>query len=145
MAYENCASERPPEIDQGGRGTYCCVPKCGNSSYDRNMQPTKIGLFRFPTEKKHPEQRKSWIAAIKRFRRKGGKDSFTIKASTRVCEFHFKPAEIRVSRGIGRKTYVKGAVPSIFKFKKVLSPRKKRKSPTKRSCSLAQFSYAIFS
>ena len=135
MAYENSISKRPPEIDKGGRGTYCCVPKCGNSSYDRNMQPTKIGLFRFPNEKKRPDQRKLWVAALKRFRRKGGNDSFKIKESTRVCEFHFKPAEIRVSRGIGRKTYVKGAVPSIFKFKKDRSPKKKRKSPTKRSLS----------
>ena len=118
MAYKNSICERPPEIDKGGRGTYCCIPKCGNSNYDRSMQPTKIGLFRFPNEKKCPEQRKLWVLALKQFRQKGGNDSFTIKNSTRVCEFHFKPVEIRVSRGIGRKTLANGAVPSVFKFKK---------------------------
>ena len=132
--YNNSSCKRPDEIESGGRGTYCCIPNCGNSQYDRYMQPTKIGLFRFPSEKKYPDWRKSWFLALKPFRRKGGSDSFTVKDSTRVCEFHFKQEEIRVSKGIGRKTLVPGAVPSIFEFK-IRSPKKKRKSPTKRSCS----------
>ena len=132
--YQNSSCERPDEIESGGRGTYCCIPNCGNSQYDRYMQPTKIGLFRFPNEQKYPKLRKKWISAMHQFRRKGGSDSFTVKDSTRVCEFHFKQEEIRVSKGIGRKSLVSGAVPSIFKFK-IRSPKKKRKSPTKRSCS----------
>ena len=87
--YSNSSCERPNEIESGGRGTYCCIPKCGNSQYDRYMQPTKIGLFRFPNEQKYPDWRKSWYSALKPFRRKGGSDSFIVTNSTRVCEFHF--------------------------------------------------------
>ena len=34
-----------------------------------------------------------------------------------VCKFNFNPKQIRVSLGIGRKTYLPGSVPSVFEFK----------------------------
>ena len=108
--------KRPTEVTKGGRGMYCCVPQCGNSSYDRNKDKTNIGLFTIPSEK-HPENRKRWVSILTSFRRKGGQDNFKITNATRVCEFHFKPEEIRISSGIGRKTLISGAVPSVFKFK----------------------------
>ena len=79
-------------------------------------------------------ERKKWITILNSFRRKGGNDSFTVTDSTRVCEFHFKPEEIRISSGIGRKTLVPGSVPTIFKFKEK-PPVKHRKPPAKRERS----------
>ena len=80
---------------------------------------------------KHPDQRRAWMVQINKLRRKGGADSFTVKKSTKVCEFHFRPEEIKVSIGTGRKTLLPGSVPSNFKFKEK-TPVKKRKSPVKR-------------
>ena len=60
------------------------------------MIKTEIGFFKFPDEKKYPVLRKKWISTIKQFRRKGSNDSFQIKSTTKVCEFHFKPEEIKV-------------------------------------------------
>ena len=51
---------------------------------------------------------------------------------TKVCEFHFRPEEIKVSSGCGKKTLKSGnEVPSIFSFK---TPQDKlpRKSPCKK-------------
>ena len=70
------------------------------------------------------------MAGISRYRRKGGVDQFKITNATRVCEFHVKPDEIRVSKGIGRKTLLRGSVPSIFKFRQ--SKKNVRKLPPKR-------------
>ena len=36
-----------------------------------------------------------------------------------VCEFHFNSKQIRVSLGIGRKTYLQGSIPLMFEFKSV--------------------------
>ena len=128
------SKSRPNEVDGGGRDVYCCIPLCGSATYDRFMIKTEIGFFKFPDEKKYPVLRKKWISTIKQFRRKGSNDSFQIKSTTKVCEFHFKPEEIKVSMGIGRKSILPGAIPSIFKFRGSASP-KKRKLPTKRVAS----------
>ena len=29
----------------GGRGISCCIPECGSSQYERNMNKTNIALF----------------------------------------------------------------------------------------------------
>ena len=47
-----------------------------------------------------------------------GADTFEIKKTTSICEFHFQAKEIKVSLGVGRKTLVEGAVPSIFPSKR---------------------------
>ena len=49
-----------------------------------------------------------------------------------VCEFHFNPKQIRVSLGIGRKTYLPGSVPSVFEFKPE-EKKKERKPPKPRN------------
>ena len=43
-----------------------------------------------------------------------------------VYEFYFNPKQIRVSLGIGRKTYLPGSVPSVFEFK----PEEKKNLPS---------------
>lgn len=70
-------------------------------------------------------------------RRKGGVDQFKITNATRVCQFHFKPDEIRVSKGIGRKTLLRGSVPSISKFKQS-EEKNVRKLPPKRLFTTAE-------
>ena len=111
--YLKSHKTRPSEVKAGGSGVYCCVPMCGSATYDQNKERTGIGLFTFP---KDPEMRRKWKSSIGRYRRKGGADSFQVKDTAVVCEFHFRPEEIKVSLGIGRKTLIKDAVPSVFTF-----------------------------
>ena len=87
-SYATSSKSRPNEVDGGGRGVYCCIPLCGSATYDRFMLKTEIGFFQFLDEKKYPVLRKKWISTIKQFRRKGSNDSFQIKSTTKVCEFH---------------------------------------------------------
>ena len=73
--------------------------------------------------------RAQWLHAI---RRDTGKH-FTITDSTKVCSLHFKNEHLKKSLGIGRLSYVDGAVPSVFEWKRS-SPRK-RPPPTPRGNS----------
>ena len=92
-SYATSSKSRPNEVDGG---VYCCIPLCGSATYDRFMIKPEIGFFKFPDEKKYPVLREKWISTIKQFRRKGSNDSFQIKSTTKVCEFHFKPEEMKV-------------------------------------------------
>ena len=49
-----------------------------------------------------------------------------------ICEFHFNPKQIRISLGIGRKTYLPGSVPSVFEYKPG-EKKKERKLPKPRN------------
>ena len=49
---------------------------------------------------------------------------FSITESTEVCSLHFKEEHLKKSQGIERLTYVDGAVPSVFAWKRS-SPRKR--------------------
>ena len=120
----------PSEIKAGGSGVSCCVPMCGSATYDQNKNRTGIGFFTLP---KDPEMRRKWKSSIGRYRRKGGADKFQVRNTTVVCEFHFRPKEIKVSLGVGCKTLIKDAVPSVFTFvmKSVLTT-KTRKPPKER-------------
>ena len=102
-----CASKNE---QKGGRGQYCCIPDCGSSRYDKHKIKTKIGLFKFPIKNK--SLMRSWKKTVKNVRRKGGKDKFSISSTTVICEYHFKPGEVKISIGSGRKSLVVGAVPS---------------------------------
>ena len=99
----------------GGRDIYCCIPECGSSQHDRNMNKTNIALFSFPNKEKKAAVYKSWCNEIHKFRRKGGKDGFTISYS----ELHFKLDETKTTLGRGIKALKTGMeVPSVFLFKK---------------------------
>ena len=103
----------------GGRGMYCCIPQCGSSQYDRTMSKINIALFSFSNKEKKPAFYKSWCNETQKFRRKSGKDGFTITESTKVCELHFKPDEIKATLGWGMKTLKTGVkIPSVYSFKK---------------------------
>ena len=99
--YVNSVTFIAKKQEQGGCGSGCCIPLCTRTFYDKNKCKSGIGLFKFPAE---TSLQRKWLAANSRYRRKGGIDQFKITNATRVCEFHFKPDEIRVSKGIGRKT-----------------------------------------
>ena len=75
--------------------------------------------------------RKKWLQVIKRHRPTGAADKFSKTKNVMVCEFHFNPKQIRVSLGIGRKTYLPGSVPSVFEFKP--EEKKKERKPPKSS------------
>ena len=49
-----------------------------------------------------------------------------------IFEFYFNSKRIRVSLGIGKKTYLPGCVPSVFEFNPA-KKRKERKSPRPRN------------
>ena len=124
--YALSSKEKPKELDGGGSGVYCCIPLCKSATYDREKNKTGIGFFKFP---KRPDINKKWSSIIKQYRRSGSNDSFKIKSTTVVCEFHFKQEEIKISAGIGRKTLIPGSVPSIFKFKESVPPKKRKPPP----------------
>ena len=108
--------EWPKEIDGGGRGTYCCVPQYKSASHDRDRKKTETGFFKFPT---NHDLRRTWTTVMKQIK------------TTVFCEFPFKPEEINVSSGIGRKPLDPDTIPSVFKFKESNSSSK-RNSPRKR-------------
>ena len=132
--YVNSVTSIAKKQEQGGCGSCCCFPLCTSTFYNKNKSKSGIGLFKFPAE---TSLRRKWLAAISRYRRKGGVDQFKITNATRVCEFHFKPDEIRVSKGIGRKTLLRGSVPSMFKFKQS-EEKNVRKLPPKRLFTTAE-------
>lgn len=104
---------------------YCCVPLC-NQKGTTGPNGEKVGFFSIPTD---TSLRAQWLHAI---RRDTGKH-FTITDSTKVCSLHFKNEHLKKSLGIGRLSYVDGAVPSVFEWKRS-SPRK-RPPPTPRGNS----------
>lgn len=132
MSYSNSSTSIPTEAAAGGRGKYCCIPMCSSAQYDKDKNKTKIALFGFPNKEKKPDVYKSWCKEIYKYRRKGAGDNFNITRHTKVCEFHFKPEEIKVSLGRGIKTLKTGnEIPSVFSFKEDKQTLK-RKSPKKR-------------
>ena len=112
--YQNSSKKCPQKNHRGGYGDYCCIPGCQSAFYDANRVKTGIALFKLP---KDPALRKKWLQVIKSYRRTGGADKFTKTKKVMVCEYHFTSKQIRVSLGIGRKTYLPGSVPSVFEFK----------------------------
>ena len=95
---------------------YCCVPLCSQKG-STGPNGEKVGFFSIPAEK---DLREQWLHAI---RRDTGKH-FSVTEATKVCSLHFKKEEVKKSLGIGRFSYVDGAVPSFFAWKRS-SPRKR--------------------
>ena len=118
--------QRPNKLLKAGRGIYCCIPNCGSAFYNNKNEKTGIGFFKFPSD---PQQNQNWKRIVKLYRRRGTNDTFCINNNTRICEFHFKDDDIKVSIGIGRKTLVKNAVPI---FKQPSEASSKRKPPVNR-------------
>ena len=107
---------------------YCCVPLC-NQKGTTGPNGEKVGFFSIPTD---TSLRAQWLHAI---RRDTGKH-FTITDSTKVCSLHFKNEHLKKSLGIGRLSYVDGAVPSVFEWKRS-SPRKRPpRTPRGNSASI---------
>ena len=126
--YQNLSKKRPQKNYRGGFGDYCCIQGCQSAFYDANSVKTGTALFKLP---KDLALRKKCLQVIKRYRRTGGVDKFSKTKKVMVCEFHFNPKQIRVSLGIGRKTYLPGSVSSVFEFKP--EEKKKRKPPKPRN------------
>ena len=100
-SYSGSSKTRPLKNQSGGYGGYCCIPCCKSAFYDSNRQKTGISLFQVPS--KDP-QRKQWIKIISNFRRTGGADRWNTKKKILICEFHFRPEDIYVTRGSGKKS-----------------------------------------
>ena len=97
------------------------------------MNETNIALFSFSNKEKKPAVYKSLCNEIHTFRRKGGKDRFTITKSTEACELHVTPDELE--QGIENfKTSVE--VPSVYSFEKQNKTKQTRRSLRKRKLSL---------
>ena len=95
---------------QSLQNQYCCFPLCDQKG------------FTGPNGEKE-----QWLHEIRREPRK----YFSVMDSTKVCSLHFKAEHLKKSFGIGGLTYVEGAVPSVFAWKRS-SPRK-RPPPTPRA------------
>ena len=108
---------------------YCCVPLC-NQKGTTGPNGEKVGFFSIPTD---TSLRAQWLHAI---RRDTGKH-FTITDSTKVCSLHFKNEHLKKSLGIGRLSYVDGAVLSVFEWKRS-SPRKRPLPSQRGNSSLIQ-------
>ena len=126
--YQNLSKKRPQKNYRDGFGDCCCIQGCQSAFYDANRVKTGTALFKLP---KDPVLRKKCLQVIKRYRRTGGADKFSKTNKVMVCEFHFNPKQIRVSLGIGRKTYLPGSVSPVFEFKP--EEKKKRKPPKPRN------------
>ena len=122
--YQNLSKKRPQKNYRDGFGDHCCISGFQSAFYDANRIKTGISHFKLP---KDPALCKKCLQVIERYRRAGGADKFSKTKKFMVCEFHFKPKQIRVSLGIGRKTYLPGSVPSVFDFKPE-ERKKERKS-----------------
>ena len=112
--YPGTFTSRPRELTVVGSGDFCCITLCKSSTLDRDYNKSGIGLFSFPRD---PTIRKQWVKVISQFYRKGRNDSFLIKKSTKICEFHFPINCIRNSCGYRKKLLEKGSIPSVFKLK----------------------------
>ena len=131
--YLNSSQKRPPRITSGESKIYCCVPQCGSVSYDKHKQKSGIEFFKFS---ENVTFFKTWKKSIGQYRRIGGIDTFEIKKTMRICEFHFQAKEIKVSLGVAHKTLVEEAVSSIFPSKKK-EERPTRKPPADRKSNTA--------
>ena len=130
---------------------HCCVPKCHNN---RAKKIKNLTFYQFPKDK---ALRKMWICKIRRDVGKYFKVSdlnysfrsgatcnvyifflqfLQITDSTRVCSHHFKNSEIMTTR-TGKRILVRNAVPSVFKWSKWTTSRK-RKSSKKRQFTHAE-------
>ena len=127
--YASSSKQRPSKNYSGGYGDYCCIPGCKSAFYDSNREKTGIALFKLPKETNLQKKR---LKEIGKYRRKGGTDNFSKNKKVMVCEFHFPPEQIKVSMGVGRKTYLPGSVPSIFECRKIME--KKTRKPPKVRC-----------
>lgn len=126
--YRGSCIKRPKQLDIVGNGDFCSIPLCKNSTLDKYGNKTAIGFFSFPSD---PQLRKKWSKIVSQFRRKGGKDGFSIKKTTKICEFHFAIEDIKISMGQNRKSLKTGSIPQIFSFKQKEEPPRRR-SPHKR-------------
>ena len=133
-ANANTSTDRRSQAKPGGRGIYCCIPQCGSSQYDNQVNKTNIALFSFPNKEKNLILTSHGAKKYTDSEEKGRKDAFKITKNTKVCKFHFKPEEIKISIGRGIKSLKTGfEVPSIYPFKKSFTtPLRTRRSPRKR-------------
>ena len=127
--YSGTSRRRPNELSIFGFGDNCCIHLCMKWTLDEDKNKSDIGLFGFPTD---PTLRKRWVNIVSKFRRRGAKDSFFIKKSTKICKFNFPINAIKVNIGQQRKSLVEVSMPSISKFRSLIE-KKKRKSPRKRA------------
>ena len=105
--YQNLSKKRRQKNYRGDFDDYCCIPGCQSAFYDANRVKAGILLFKLP---KDPALRKKGCKLLKDIDVLEELIKFSKMKKVMVCEFHFNPKEIRVSLGIGRKTYLPESV-----------------------------------
>ena len=71
-----------------------------------------IGLFKFSSKDKKPQNYQSWVKAISKYQRRGGGDTFDpFSKNTVICEHNFKEENLKKAAGSTRKRIRK--VPSL--------------------------------
>ena len=112
ISYE--AGKRSKKANHSGSGNYRCVPNCKSTQDNKVKIKTDIIFFHYP---KTPNRRKEWLQNIFKFRRRGGKDQFSLN-NVQVCAFHFNSDDINVSMRQGKKTLNLSVVPKFEDMKK---------------------------
>ena len=102
------------------KGRQCVSIGCNNFQYsvvngERINNNRKF--FKFPTE---TNLKNEWCRLIKRV---DGQDNFHVRDSTRVCDAHFRPADINIDGKLNRKVNPKPILHSWNGFK-VKEPRR---------------------
>ena len=87
----------------------CAIPGCSSRSDKEGS--ANVSFYRLPYDL---DLRHKWLVSIKK--------SLNVTADTRICSLHFE----------GSKKSAENPIPTLFPW--ALEPRKRRKSPTKRSC-----------
>ncbi|KAG0443270.1 hypothetical protein HPB47_015108 [Ixodes persulcatus] len=98
----------------------CCIPHCGSS----RRKPGQEGNFALHEIPSDPDERASWLQAIKR-------DDWLPSTYSMVCSRHFVPSDYVEGK---RRKLKKGAIPSIF-WSMQPSNITKMKDAIRRKCS----------
>lgn len=93
---------------------YCAVANCRYGTHNR----PDLSYFVFPGN--NSKQLRAWQAFCRR-----GDAEFKTLVDPRICSLHFKPEDIKTSL-TGRKSLVKGSVPSIFDLGRLNSEESSR-------------------
>ena len=112
ISYE--AGKRPKKANRSGSGNYCCGPNCKNTQDNKVKIKTDIVTFHFP---KTPNRRKESLQSIFGFRRRGGKDKFSVNNAA-ICAFHFDSDDVNGSMRQVKKTIKRSVVPTFEDMKK---------------------------
>ena len=116
-------SRQPNEVDGGGRGVYCCIPLCGNATYDLFMIKTEIGFFKFPDEKRYPVLIRRGFRPSNNFVGKEVTTRFKLSRQQRFASFILNQRKLRCRWELEEKTFSLEPFLRFLNFEGVHHPR----------------------